>query len=54
MKDIKFVLFDKTGTITKGKPEVTDIFPIGVNEKEFLRLAASLENHQSILSQEQL
>ncbi len=43
MKDIKFVLFDKTGTITKGKPEVTDIFPIGVNEKEFLRLAASLE-----------
>ncbi|MDP3758432.1 MAG: heavy metal translocating P-type ATPase, partial [Candidatus Daviesbacteria bacterium] len=43
MKDIKFVVFDKTGTITKGKPEVTDIFPINVDEKEFLRLAASLE-----------
>ena len=42
MKDIKFVVFDKTGTITKGKPEVTDIFPVN-NEKEFLRLAASLE-----------
>ncbi|MFA4953371.1 MAG: heavy metal translocating P-type ATPase, partial [Candidatus Pacearchaeota archaeon] len=43
MKDIKFVIFDKTGTITKGKPEVTDIFPMNVSEKEFLRLAASLE-----------
>ena len=43
MKDIKFVIFDKTGTITKGKPEVTDIFPMNVDEKEFLRLAASLE-----------
>ncbi|MDP2672569.1 MAG: heavy metal translocating P-type ATPase, partial [Nanoarchaeota archaeon] len=43
MKDIKFVLFDKTGTITKGKPEVTDIFPVKIDEKEFLKLAASLE-----------
>ena len=43
MKDIKFVVFDKTGTITKGKPEVTDILPVNSNEKEFLRLAASLE-----------
>ncbi|ACB85443.1 heavy metal translocating P-type ATPase [Natranaerobius thermophilus] len=25
MKDIKMIAFDKTGTITKGKPEVTDI-----------------------------
>ncbi len=44
MKDIKFVIFDKTGTITKGKPEVTDIMPNKINELEFLRLAASLEN----------
>jgi len=43
MKDIKFVVFDKTGTLTKGKPEVTDILSMNVNEKEFLRLAASLE-----------
>lgn len=34
------VIFDKTGTITIGKPEVTDI--IG-NEKQVLELAASLE-----------
>ncbi len=43
MKDIKFVIFDKTGTITKGKPEVTDIFSVNIDEKEFLKLAASLE-----------
>jgi len=45
MKEIKFVLFDKTGTITKGHPEVTDIFsnnPKG--EKNLLEIAASLEN----------
>ncbi len=41
MKDIKFVVFDKTGTITKGKPEVTDL--ISSNPEELLRLAASIE-----------
>src|SRR3989344_5506383 len=43
MKDIKFVLFDKTGTITKGKPELTDLIPINIKENELLKLAASLE-----------
>ena len=43
MKNIKFVVFDKTGTITKGKPEVTNIISDKINEIEFLRLAASLE-----------
>ena len=27
IKDLRVIAFDKTGTITKGKPEVTDIFP---------------------------
>jgi Cu+-exporting ATPase len=41
----RYVIFDKTGTITNGTPEVTDImsFKAGVSEKELLRIAASLE-----------
>jgi Cu+-exporting ATPase len=38
------VVFDKTGTITKGAPEVTDVIPIAkISEDELLKLAASLE-----------
>ena len=38
------VVFDKTGTITQGKPRVTDLLPHGtVSESELLRLAASCE-----------
>ncbi|MCR5329880.1 MAG: heavy metal translocating P-type ATPase [Lachnospiraceae bacterium] len=38
------VALDKTGTITKGEPEATDILA-DIDEKEFLRLAATLEKH---------
>ena len=42
---VKTVVLDKTGTITKGEPEVTDIIPLdGVNEKELLGFAYSLES----------
>ncbi len=43
---INTVVFDKTGTITKGKPEVTDIEIISekFSRDEILRYAASLEN----------
>ncbi len=37
------VALDKTGTITMGKPKVTDIIPINVTEKELLEFAYSLE-----------
>ena len=38
------VIFDKTGTITQGRPRVTDILPAGgMEEAELLRLAASCE-----------
>ena len=41
---VKMVVLDKTGTITRGRPEVTDILPLGaIKETEILELAASLE-----------
>lgn len=40
---IDTVVLDKTGTITCGKPEVTDILPIGVSERELLSIAVMLE-----------
>lgn len=44
MSDLDVVVFDKTGTITRGKPEVTDIVVgAGTDEEELLRLAAGVE-----------
>lgn len=41
---IDTVILDKTGTITKGQPEVTDIIPLtGLDRTELLRLAAIAE-----------
>ena len=38
------IVLDKTGTITEGKPRVTDILPVsGLSEQELLTLAACLE-----------
>lgn len=46
MKDVDTIVLDKTGTITKGKPEVTDVIPFGeIDENELLKLAASVENN---------
>lgn len=43
---VSTVVLDKTGTITTGEPNVTDILPAqGVEEKELLRAAVALENH---------
>jgi len=44
LKNVDTIVFDKTGTITKGRPEVTDIVPAkGYTKEEVLSLAASVE-----------
>nr|MDO8099096.1 heavy metal translocating P-type ATPase [Candidatus Njordarchaeota archaeon] len=45
-REVEAVILDKTGTLTKGKPEVTDIIALGTNpgdENKVLYYAASLE-----------
>ena len=37
------VVMDKTGTLTRGRPVVTDVAPVGVDEQTLLQLAAALE-----------
>lgn len=39
----EYVLLDKTGTITRGEPQVTDIIPVG-DRQELLDYAISIEN----------
>ncbi len=41
---IQAVIFDKTGTITKGKPEVTDIINYEYSKEELLQIISSIEN----------
>lgn len=36
-------VLDKTGTITKGEPKVTDVIPFGISENELLQYAYSIE-----------
>jgi Cu2+-exporting ATPase len=40
---IDTVVMDKTGTLTKGEPEVTDVIVDGIDETELLALAAAVE-----------
>jgi Cu+-exporting ATPase len=44
MEKVNTLVLDKTGTLTEGKPRVTNLVPAaGLSEAEVLRLAASLE-----------
>jgi Cu+-exporting ATPase len=42
---VKYVIFDKTGTITNGKPETTDVisFEKSISQDSLLKIAASIE-----------
>ena len=43
---LNVVVFDKTGTITEGKPKVTDLLKLSrMNEQKLISLAASAENN---------
>jgi len=41
------ILLDKTGTLTKGRPEVTDVVSVAVAERELLQIAAGVEKNAS-------
>jgi Cu+-exporting ATPase len=43
LRNVTTVVLDKTGTLTQGKPEVTDVVVDGASETELLRLAAAAE-----------
>lgn len=43
LQKIDTVVLDKTGTLTNGKPEVTDIIAETINQEQLLAIAASLE-----------
>jgi Cu+-exporting ATPase len=41
----RIIVFDKTGTITKGDAVVTDIVPFGMKSDDLLKITASAENN---------
>ncbi len=43
LEKVTTLVMDKTGTLTEGKPKLIDVLPTGIDAKEFLKLAASLE-----------
>ena len=44
---VNVAAFDKTGTITEGKPQVDDIITYGISKDELLKIAASIEKNST-------
>ena len=45
-RKLRFVALDKTGTLTRGKPVVTDVIPLNhLDSEKILRISAGLEEH---------
>ncbi len=42
---IQTIVLDKTGTLTEGKPVVTDVFALNKNDDELLKLVAAIERN---------
>lgn len=47
LADVKTIVFDKTGTITKGTFQVTEVKPADMSESQLLAYAAAVESHSS-------
>jgi Cu+-exporting ATPase len=43
LRGVRTVVLDKTGTITEGRPSVTDVYAVDGTDEEVLRLAGSVE-----------
>ena len=43
LEKVDTLVVDKTGTLTKGKPSVTSVVPIGLEKRELLRIVGSVE-----------
>ena len=39
------IVLDKTGTLTEGKPQVTEVYPINIGENDLLKYAGSIEQY---------
>lgn len=44
-KKINAIVLDKTGTITKGEPELTDYIPVDITNEQLLQIVASVEKN---------
>lgn len=47
LADVKVAVFDKTGTITRGNPEVTDVITFDYDEEKFVSIVSAIEEKSS-------